>query len=98
MKVLAESLPCSVIVLRARSVVGGVHSVGGGVEDGDRVWEGEGDDGMERGEEPGTLAASVSYRGGQRKCIKASGSSRPLLSSCPSILKGKTIGYINGQN
>ena len=75
---LAESLPCSVIVLRARSVVGGVHSGGGGgVVDGERVWEGEGDDGMERGgEEQGTLAASASYRGGQSWCIKASGSSR----------------------
>ena len=75
---LAESLPCSVIVLRARSVVGGVHSGGGGgVVDGERVWEGEGDDGMERGgEEQGTLAASASYRGGQRRSNKASGSSR----------------------
>ena len=78
---LAESLPCSVIVLRARSVVGGVHSGGGGVVDGERVGEGEGDDVMERGEELGTLAASASYRGGQRKCIMASGSSRGRLST-----------------
>ena len=68
------------IVLRARSVVGGVHSGGGGVVDGERVREGEGDDGMERGEEQGTLAASASYRGGQSRRIKASGSFRGSLS------------------
>ena len=71
---LIESLPCSVIVLRARSVAGGVHGGGGGVEDGERDWEGEGegDDGIEREEEPRASASAVaSYRRGpQRKCKK----------------------------
>ena len=73
---LIESLPCSVIVLRARSVAGGVHGGGGGVEDGERdcerEGEGEGDDGIEREEEPRASASAVaSYRRGpQRKCKK----------------------------
>ena len=63
------------IVLRARSVAGGVHGGGGGgVVDGEADWEregeGEGDDGMER--EEGT--SSASYREGQgRKCRNGSG-------------------------
>ena len=48
---LIEPLPCSVIVPRARSVVGGVDGGGGGVVEGERDWEregeGEGDDGIE---------------------------------------------------